>query len=152
AVTDASAERVVVMPITPSLFTVLKASPLLGRLFTANEGAPSQDGVVILSSGLWQQRFGASQDIVGQTIQLDEKPYTVVGVMPPGFAFPTQDARAWVPLAITAVGGPGGVVRGMIFQAIARLKPGVTPIQAAAEATARARNAPPMVGGLATAL
>jgi putative ABC transport system permease protein len=150
--TDASAERVVVMPITPSVFTVLKASPLLGRLFTADEGAPGQAGAIILGFGLWQQRFGARQDIVGRTVQLDEKPYTVVGVMPASFAFPTSDARAWVPLAIMPVGGPGGVVRGMIFQAMARLKPGVTPEQAAAEATARARNAPAMVGGLATAL
>jgi putative ABC transport system permease protein len=152
AATDASAERIVVMPITPSLLTVLKASPLLGRLFTADEGAPGQAGVIILGFGLWQQRFGARQDIIGQAIQLDEKPYTVVGVMPAGFVFPTPDARAWVPLAITPVGGPGGVVRGMIFQAMARLKPGMTPVQASAEATARARNAPPMVGGLATAL
>jgi putative ABC transport system permease protein len=152
AATDASAERVVVMPITPSVFTVLKASPLLGRVFTADEGAPGQAGAIILGFGLWQQRFGARQDIVGQTVQLDEKPYTVVGVMPAGFTFPTSDARAWVPLAITPVGGPDGVVRGMIFQAMARLKPGVTPEQAAAEATARARNAPAMVGGLATAL
>src|SRR5262245_11499426 len=150
--TDASAERVVVMPVTPSLFTVLKASPLLGRLFTAEEGAPGQAGAILLGFGLWQQRFGARQDIVDQTIQLDEKAYTVVGVMPAGFVFPTPEARAWVPLAVTPVGGPGGVVRGMIFQAMARLKPGITPAQASAEATARARNAPPMVGGLATAL
>jgi putative ABC transport system permease protein len=97
AATDASAERIVVMPITPSLLTVLKASPLLGRLFTADEGAQGQAGVIILGFGLWQQRFGARQDIIGQTIQLDEKPYTVVGVMPAGFVFPTPDARAWVP-------------------------------------------------------
>jgi predicted permease len=149
--TDTSAERVVVMPITPSLFTVLKASPVLGRLFTADEGAPGQAGVIILGFGLWRQRFGARQDIVGQVIQLDEEPFTVVGVMPAGFVFPTPEARAWVPLAIAPV-ADSGVVRGMIFQAMARLKPGVTPMQAAAEATARARNAPAMVGGLATAL
>jgi putative ABC transport system permease protein len=152
AATDASAERVVVMPITPSLFTVLKAAPLLGRLFTADEGAAGQPGLVILSSGLWQQRFGGRQDVVGQTVLLDEKPHTVVGVMPAGFMFPTSEARAWVPLAVMSVGGPGGVLRGMIFQAMARLKPGVTAVQASAEATARARNAPAMVGGLATAL
>jgi MacB-like periplasmic core domain len=93
AATDASAERIVVMPITPSLLTVLKASPLLGRLFTADEGAPDQAGAIILGFGLWQQRFGARHDIIGQTIQLDEKPYTVVGVMPAGFVFPTPDTR-----------------------------------------------------------
>jgi putative ABC transport system permease protein len=98
--TDASAERIVVMPITPSLLTVLKASPLLGRLFTADEGAPGQAGAIIVGFGLWQQRFGARQDIIGQTIQLDEKPYTVVGVMPAAFVFPTADARAWVPLPL----------------------------------------------------
>src|SRR5262245_6650044 len=132
AATDASAERVVVMPITPSLFTVLKASPLLGRPFAADEGAPGQAAAIILGFGLWQQRFGARQDIIGQTIQLDEKPYTIIGVMPAGFVFPTPEARAWIPLAITPVDGPSGVVHGMIFQAMARLKPGVTPVQASA--------------------
>src|SRR5262249_57218114 len=121
-------------------FTVLKARPILGRGFVDDDArsggsVPSRD-VIVLSYGLWQERFAGQDDAIGKTMQIAGKPYTIVGVMPRTFVFPTRDTRAWTPWAIAGVIGDQGSRRLSIFGAIARLKPGVTPAQAAAEATA----------------
>jgi len=134
--------RVPVIPITPSAFPMLKARPLVGRVFAADEGARGAPGVALLSYGLWQERFGGRTDVVGQAVRLDDQPYTVVGVMPRDFAFPDREARLWTAWAVPPVAGPNGAMTGTIFSALARLRAGVTPEQATAEATARARNGP----------
>ena len=143
--------RVPIIPTTPSLFPILRVRPLIGRLFRDGEGTRSQPGLVILSYGLWQERFSGRPGIVGHLVQLDDKPYTIVGVMPREFAFPDREARAWTAWSVPAVMGEGGVLVGVIFRAIARLRDGATPAQASAEATSRARSAPDM-GVAATAL
>lgn len=136
--------RVSIIATTPSLFAILKAGPLLGRLFGEGEGAPGQASLVILSYGLWHERFGGRPDIVGRLVQLDDKPHTIVGVMPREFAFPDRETRAWTAWSVPPVMGNGGVLVGVIFRAIGRLRVGATPEQAAAEATSRARSAPDM--------
>jgi len=132
--------------VTPSVFTVLEAAPVRGRLFVdddAMSGASDQPrNVVILSYGLWQERFGGADEALGRTMQIDGKSFTVVGVMPRGFAFPDRVTRAWTPFTVASVLAEGGVHRIMIFQAMARLRAGVSAARAAAEATARARSAP----------
>jgi putative ABC transport system permease protein len=143
--------RVSIIPVTPSLFTILRVRPLVGRLFNVDEGAPGQPGLVILSYGLWQERFGGRREIVGRLLQLDGKPFTIVGVMPREFAFPDREARAWTAWSVPPVMAENGMQVGVIFRAIARLRPGATPAQAAAEATSRARSAPDM-GFAASAL
>src|SRR6185369_12235606 len=93
---------------------------------------------------LWQERFGGNAASVGQVVRLDDKPFTIVGVMPREFAFPDRETRAWTAWRVSPVNGKGGALVGQIFRAIARLRAGVTPTQAAAEATARARGGPDM--------
>ena len=137
-------ERLQVVPTTPSLFPLLNARPLLGRLFDAGEGARGREGVVLLSFGFWQSTFGGRQDIVGQRLQLDGKPYTIVGVMPRDFAFPDRETRAWTAWVVAPVHGEGNALTGTIFRAIARLRRGVSTAQASAEATASARSGPDM--------
>ena len=134
--------RVPVIPITPSAFPMLRARPLVGRVFAADEGARGAPGVALLSYGLWQERFGGRDEVVGQEVRLDDQPYTVVGVMPREFAFPDREARLWTAWAVPPVAGSSGVLTGVIFSALARLRDGVTPEQATAEATARARSGP----------
>jgi putative ABC transport system permease protein len=133
--------RVPVIPITPSAFPMLQARPLVGRVFAAAEGARGAPGVALLSYGLWQQRFGGRKEVVGQEVRLDDQPYTIVGVMPREFFFPDREARLWTAWAVPPVAG-SGVLTGVIFSALARLRDGATPEQATAEATARARNGP----------
>lgn len=136
--------RVPIIPTTPSLFAVLQARPLAGRLFREEEGARGEPGLVILSYGLWQERFGGRSEAVGQVVRLDDRPHTIVGVMPREFAFPNRETRAWTAWHVPPVMTEGGGQAGVIFRAIARLRDGVAPAQAAAEATARARGAPDM--------
>jgi predicted permease len=132
--------------VTPSLFAVIKAHPLRGRLFVEDDGKPgggfaSRD-FIILSHGLWQEWFGGREDAIGGVVQVSGKPLTVIGVMPPDFMFPDRETRAWTPWAVPSVIGDQDVRRVTIFSALARLRPGVAPARAAAEATARARSAP----------
>jgi putative ABC transport system permease protein len=139
--------RVVVGRATPSLFHVLRATPLRGRIFNdaeapmAGVGAYPDPQVVILSWGLWQDWFGGRDDAIGAALRIDDLPVTVIGVMPRDFRFPTPESRAWLPMPIGAV-KDGKVLRLQIFGALARLAPGATPEQASSEATSRARSAP----------
>jgi hypothetical protein len=75
--------------VSPGLFSLLGLGPLLGRDFLPEEDRPGTD-VALLSWGLWQSRYGGDRSIVGRTVTLDRRPYTVIGVMPAGFEFPRR--------------------------------------------------------------
>jgi putative ABC transport system permease protein len=140
-VTDRDTDRVTLSPVTPSLFRLLRARAASGRLFLDSDTGPAR--AVILSYGLWQRRFGGRGDVIGTQVRIDGQPYTIVGVMPQGFSFPDPETEAWSALTVIPVmGDDGSSIRLMTFSAMARLKPGATVDQAAAEATARARTAP----------
>jgi putative ABC transport system permease protein len=129
-------ERLQGNEISYDTFETLGVAPLLGRNFSAAEGQPGQDAVVMLSHGLWTQRFGARPEVIGQTINLSNRTRAIIGVMPPGFQFPNR-AELWVPLA------PAPQVWRRTdhgFGAIARLKPGVTHAQAQSDLEAVARR------------
>jgi putative ABC transport system permease protein len=134
-------ERIWIARITPSAFSVVRARPAMGRLFNEDDaGSPATTTTAILSHAFWQQRFNGAADAIGRGIQLDERSYTIVGVMPPDFAFPDRDTQVWIPQRIQPVSSDGGKRLSVsIFSALARMRPGVTPEQVAAEATARAR-------------
>lgn len=136
-----TARRLDIADVTASLFGVLQAHPALGRVLAP--GDERTGGVVVLSDGLWRERFDSDPGVLGRVLRLDGAAYRVVGVMPAGFAFPDPETRAWVPLDVPPVLGEDGQSQGLIsFRALARLRPGASPEQAAEEATARARTAP----------
>src|SRR5258708_7248862 len=87
--------------VTSDFFSVLAAEPLLGRLFLSEDGQPGAAPVVVLSENLWRYRFGADPGILGRSITLDMRPYTVIGVMPASFHTPflNQANQVWIPLA-----------------------------------------------------
>jgi putative ABC transport system permease protein len=93
-------ERLQGARLSPNLFSVLGVSAALGRTFAADEEQVGRDQVVLLSDGLWQRRFGGDRAIVGRRIQLNGLPYTVIGVMPPDFQYPSREFQVWVPLVI----------------------------------------------------
>lgn len=135
--------RVRVIDASPGLFPLLGATPALGRLFAVSKEGWADDSQIVLSHGLWQQRFGGSKTVIGRAVQLDGAQYTVVGVMPASFAFPDREARAWVPFNVPPVVGKDPKQRSLsMFSAVAKLRPGVTQAQAQAEANARGRAAP----------
>ncbi|MGE0130003.1 MAG: ABC transporter permease [Blastocatellales bacterium] len=89
-------ERVEGGMLTPGMFSVLKASPFKGRVFLPEEAQEGSDGVVMISYGLWQRRFAGDAGLIGRQISVNGRALTVIGVMPPGFAFP-QSAELWRP-------------------------------------------------------
>ena len=139
------AERIRLAAVTASLGPVLRASPALGRWLLPADEMPGRGDVVVLSHGLWRERFAADPAAVGTTILLDGRLHTIVGVMPRSFSFPDRGTRAWVPFTVPAPLERGSLSLSM-FSAIARLRDGVTPAQAAAEATTRGRAAERDVG------
>jgi predicted permease len=129
-------ERVIGAAVTPNAFPILGVDPQLGRAFVEAEGAPGGDEVVVLGHGLWQRRFGGAPDIVGQVIQVNGRPRTVVGIMPAGFRLPLdyreeRPSELWIPLVIDRANPGSWGNRGNV--AFARLAPGVTPERASAE-------------------
>jgi putative ABC transport system permease protein len=138
------ATRLAYSRVTPSTIQLLGVSPVRGRIFEAGEVATRSDrpSVVLVSYALWEQRLGRREDIVGQPLVLDGMQHTIVGVMPREFRFPSADTRVWLGWQAPPVDNPNGSKIGTIMRAVGRLKPGVTPAQAAAEGTARAIAAP----------
>jgi putative ABC transport system permease protein len=122
--------------ISSGLFEIVGVSPLMGRTFRADEDRPNNDTVVILSYGLWQRRYGANPNIIGQSINVGNRPHTIIGVMPAGFRFP-EVAEMWRPLALDTT---MWTRNDHGLSAIARLKPGVTLEQAQAEMIRVARH------------
>jgi predicted permease len=116
-----------------NLFALLGAKPLIGRTFALDEDQVGKPLVVVLSEGFWQRRFGGDRAVVGKTISLDNKPRTVIGIMPRSFDFPVGALRTdvWVPLVFE---GAQARQRGNHhLSVVARLKPGID----SAAATAR---------------
>jgi len=104
------------------LFPMLGTAPILGRHFTAAEDQPNSGGVVLLSHMLWTTRYQADPNMLGRSILVNAKPHTVIGVMPPNFAFP-ENQRLWTPLAPETLKDTRDARYLFTF---ARLKPGVT--------------------------
>ncbi|PYR75493.1 MAG: hypothetical protein DMF86_15110 [Acidobacteria bacterium] len=130
--------RIDVAQVSAAFFSVLRAQPALGRVFRADENTPGKTRLIILSDGLWRERFGGDPQIVGRAIQLDGVSKEVIGVMPRGFSFPAQ-RQAWEPIEYDA--NFASKQRGAWYvSVIARLKPGVTAAQAAVEVENIGRN------------
>ena len=115
-------------------FPVLGISPMLGRVFTAEDDQPGHERVVVLSHRLWRSRFGSDAGIVGKVVDLNGYPYTVVGVMLAHFTFPDpegipasldlpRETQLWVPFPIFGVRGPNEL------GVIGELKPGIRPLR-----------------------
>ncbi len=125
-------EQIPAIRATAGLFEVLGAKPVLGRTFAPDEDQPGKDHVIVLSHRLWQASFGADPRVVGRTVTLNAQPYTVIGVMPAGFEFPTfwaPDTRFWAPLALANQTSRDE----RTLRVFARLKHAVTPAAAESE-------------------
>jgi putative ABC transport system permease protein len=138
-----------------SVFQVLGISPLMGRTFTQKEDEGGQQ-VAVISYQMWHSRLHGEPNILGKTVQLDRKPYEIIGVMPREFEFPLvpgqlNRSELWVPMSFTQ----GELVNGAgswNYRMLGRLKPGVTPAQALQDAQPAVqeiqRNFPPAMGSL----
>ncbi|HSA57537.1 MAG TPA: ABC transporter permease [Gemmatimonadaceae bacterium] len=110
--------------VTADLFDALGVPAAIGRTFVDGEDRPGRSDVVVLGHGLWTERFGADSGILGRVLRLNGRPHAVVGVMPPGFAFPVAGARLWVPTTIVA-DSTDDYVSGYLLM-VGRLRPGAS--------------------------
>ena len=121
---------------TPNLFAVLRADAILGRTFAPDEGTPGADRVAILSRAFWQRHFGGAPSVIGQKIQLDAQPYTVVGVMAAAFDFPPGgNVDIWTPLSFDPNDAHGRSRKARSLNVVGRLADGVSTGQAQREMT-----------------
>jgi len=139
-------ERVTGARVSGNLYSLLRVKPILGRDFLEAEGGPGAEAVALVSYGLWQRLYGADPKLVGQSLQVDGAPYTVIGVLPPGLSFPTADTELVVPL----IPSTREQVRANHFiRVLGRLRPGVSLAEARAEMetiSARLEQAYPTTG------
>jgi predicted permease len=119
--------------VTTGFFRILGVEALHGRTFLPEEYEPGGGQVVVLSYGVWQQKFGGDPSIVGERLVLDDQPYTVVGVMPREFQLNlfAREAEVWAPEVFGEAARRQR--RATYLKVIARLEPGTTPAQARAE-------------------
>ncbi len=94
-------ERLVGQRSTWNLFSILGLQPVLGRTFAADDEGPDAEPVAVISTTLWQRRFGADPALIGHTITLDGLERTVIGIVPPYFRFPSEETSVWLPAAFT---------------------------------------------------
>jgi predicted permease len=131
-------ERVSAVRVTPEIFDVLAARPVLGRVFRQEDAQKDSPLVVILTDGIWRSRFGGDTGVVGQRVEIDGVRAEIVGVMPSGFAFPDAKTAVLVPLWLDPARGFGSFGP----RALARLAPGVTLSAAQEDITALQRRIP----------
>ncbi|HZN09476.1 MAG TPA: ABC transporter permease [Pyrinomonadaceae bacterium] len=124
-------ERIACAQVTASLFTTLGVQPLRGRTFLPEEDVRGNNQVAIVSEAFWQRRYGRDEALVGSILQLDQKNYTVVGIMPAAFRFPGE-FEIWLPLALDPVRETQGDWFSLV-QVAGRLKPGASAQQAQTE-------------------
>ena len=130
-------ENMLVGLVSTDYFRTLGVTPLIGRLFTPVEEQPGRNYRAVISRAFWRQRFGGSPTVLGATMQINDEPYTIIGVVPDldlAWLSPRGvAAQIWTPWALPAV-APAGAWRGATGNdAIARLRPGVSLDQARAE-------------------
>jgi putative ABC transport system permease protein len=124
-------EELQAQSISAELFNILGVQPALGRGFTAAETVPGTRAVVI-SDRLWKRRFGADRAILEKPVVSQGTPYTIVGVMPPGFSFLDRSVDVWLPIGFTA---QSRIPRGRSLTVVGRLKPGLTVARAQLDMT-----------------
>jgi putative ABC transport system permease protein len=119
--------------VSADLFSLLGVEPQLGRAFIREEDQPGAGKVVLLSHRLWQRRFSGDPSIISKTLTLNDASYTVVGVMPATFQFPTREDELWIPMAFSS--DEAANRNRHYLEVLGRLKPGVSVQQAQADMT-----------------
>jgi putative ABC transport system permease protein len=131
-------ERIIGASVTTAFFPLLGIQPVLGRVFLADEDYPGHDNQIVLSHGFWQRRFGSRPDVIGQSLTVHGRPYTVIGVMPPAFRWSSgAPSEYWVPLPYDRQASSRTQHQ---YGAIARLKRGASIATAQAQLSAIAQR------------
>ena len=116
-------DQIIAMRVSGALFPMVGVHPNMGRTLLESDDDPAAARVAVISDRLWRRRFHADPRVIGRSITVSEEVFTIAGIMPREFAFPSSEAELWLPLRITPAFQ-------MWFQVVARLKPGITVQQA----------------------
>ena len=127
---DVRAERVSAGVVSASMFSVLRATPLVGRTFRNDEDRKDGPPVAMIGQRLWERAFGANRALIGRTIEIDGVPREVVGVMPASFDLPDARADIWIPIGIDPTHTASAAFD---YRGVGRLRPGITAAAAAAD-------------------
>ncbi|HEX3274202.1 MAG TPA: ABC transporter permease [Gemmatimonadales bacterium] len=138
-------EHVEVLNVSHATLPLLRVQPLVGRLFRAEDDAPGHPPRAVLTYGYWQGRFGGAADVVGQTLQVDGVAAEIIGVLPRSFRFLDRDPAVLLPMGLDRSQATGLEFG---FQALARLKPGVTLAQANADVARMIPQLPQAFGAM----
>ncbi|HEV8577435.1 MAG TPA: ABC transporter permease [Thermoanaerobaculia bacterium] len=133
-------ERIQAVVASANLFSILGANPLRGRAFAAGEDKPGNGDMAVLSETLWRTRFGADPALIGRTVQLDDRPFTVLGVMPAAFDFPPGGAGTDVWTLFAPSEAQANARGGHYLGVVGRLRRGVSLPQASAQLRAVAAS------------
>ncbi|HEY1904206.1 MAG TPA: ABC transporter permease [Terracidiphilus sp.] len=139
-----------------NLFSMLGVQPILGRSFVQSDDRPNAPGTVILTHSMWMRRYAGDKSILGKTILLDARPYTVIGVLPAWFVYPDAPTQMWAAIYHEKSPAQMSQIDNHNYMVIARLRPGATMAQALSEVdTAEKRvhlsSHNPFVGNAASA-
>ncbi len=124
-------ERLVGASVNHEVFSILGVTPVIGRAFSAEDDRDQAAGTVMLSHGFWKRRFSGDAGVLGKQVVFDDKPYTVIGVMPAGFYFPRRGVEVWT--AMRFAESDFGDRSNTYLEVVAKLKRSVTLEQSAAE-------------------
>lgn len=124
-------QRLGMAQVTSEVLPLLGVPPVLGRVFDSANGGDADARGVVLSYGLWQSQYGGDSRVLGRSVNLNGAPYEVIGVMPPGFYFPSRDVQGWTHLVLREEDYEDR--DNNYLEAVGRLKPGVTMNQARAD-------------------
>jgi len=127
-----SSDRVFGAEVMANALDTLEIHPVLGRFFSPEDAVASHDPVVVLSYGYWREHFGASPDVISETVRIDGISRRIIGVMPPGVRFPYADTQFLTPVTFRG-GDPTDPWSNFDLRGFGRLKPGFTPAQAQGE-------------------
>ncbi|HET7214922.1 MAG TPA: ABC transporter permease [Terriglobia bacterium] len=131
-----SPEHLIGAEVTANFFRVLGLSPAIGRDFLFSENEPGRNAVVILSHGFWKQHFASNPNVIGRTVEIDDQPHKVIGVMSSGTDTPLQQVQLWTPVVFTANDLSEANRSFRNLYVFARLRPSVKPERARAEIAA----------------
>jgi putative ABC transport system permease protein len=138
---DGEPELVIGENVTADFFKTLGVLPMAGRTFDQDEFAPGRERELVLGHALWQRRFAGDPSVIGRTVTVNGKPFTIVGIMPAGFTFPDPRYQLWSPLPSAATPDSPPINRQSHYlRVVGRLRPGVKAEQARSEMNTIARN------------
>ena len=138
---EGNPQRITAMAGTPSLLRMLRVRPILGRVFSEEDGEVGKTSKVVLTYPSWQDLFGGRSDVIGRDLRINGERYEVVGVLPQGFVFRDPDVKLWLPVAFAAAERSDERRHSNNWSYVARLQDGATIEQARQQIAAlNARN------------